>query len=421
MVDLLNKQEWVARRVDTVELLDDVLVRQRVTVDVRVDDVIDSANYWAFGDGDILRNPSLVPVPLAVIKKDLLMDFDLIDPSGAKVAAPTREEDSYAAACALFALANDILQSNVHERPRQRMFDVAYAFEHETDDLLRAPASWENEPSKQWAALAADDRFGDLLGQFAESFVLFGRANDSDTGTNLYKFSYLAPITVEVETPEALGLRPISFELPVKGAEACRSYHLRFAAPLDLEVESLSPNGDPEQWDGYWKRAHNRAHAYLTAIDADVASLTVSLRSVPSQFLRTAMLSSWMVLLIQVLVLVLSDEIGAIVEQGGADAAIAVLLVLPTVISTYVARPGSHRLSNRALTWPRILIGFSALFPYITAGHLLLEQPPSTVFLRVLAVASAGVAFHATLSWVLARRNVEDRPVPLMPIRSRKL
>ena len=75
-VDALVKDAgWVRRRVDTVRFVDSATLARSVTLDLDLAQVREAAVAAGFPT-------HAVPVPLAVLRKGLLLDFDLRDASG---------------------------------------------------------------------------------------------------------------------------------------------------------------------------------------------------------------------------------------------------------------------------------------------------------------------------------------------------
>ena len=76
------------------------------------------------------------------------------------------------------------------------------------------------------------------------------------------------------------------------------------------------------------------------------------------------------------------------------EAAVALLLVGPTLLAAYVSRPGEHILVARTLRWIRYLVSLSALLPYVGAATLVLRTDS-------LLAAHIWVGL-SVLSWALA-------------------
>src|SRR5688500_2897621 len=84
----LRDAPWLRRRVETVRFLDIDTVVRRTTLDVGVADVQQAtAACPVFPDRPL--------VPLAMIKKDLLVDFDLRDRGGGALAVVPRDVDTF--------------------------------------------------------------------------------------------------------------------------------------------------------------------------------------------------------------------------------------------------------------------------------------------------------------------------------------
>jgi hypothetical protein len=86
-------------------------------------------------------------------------------------------------------------------------------------------------------------------------------------------------------------------------------------------------------------------------------------------------------------------------DRHSLDASIALLLVLPGVVSTLLARPGEHHLVSRLLRGVRVLTLASAVTVYFAA-----------------AVVVAGVSGHALQKWWFALAAVSAIPSVVLGI-----
>jgi hypothetical protein len=67
------------------------------------------------------------------------------------------------------------------------------------------------------------------------------------------------------------------------------------------------------------------------------------------------------------------------INKTQVDSSAALLLVLPGVISTYLARPGEHHLVSRMLLGVRTLTVVSAMIVYLAAAVVVTDVAPGLV------------------------------------------
>jgi hypothetical protein len=80
---LVEPASWIHRRVETVEVLDHVSVRRRVSLDLTIDN-----KHEAFSPRDAR---SIGMIPLTLLRKETLRNFDLRDPDGKALPRSTRQ------------------------------------------------------------------------------------------------------------------------------------------------------------------------------------------------------------------------------------------------------------------------------------------------------------------------------------------
>jgi hypothetical protein len=108
-------------------------------------------------------------------------------------------------------------------------------------------------------------------------------------------------------------------------------------------------------------------------------------------------------------------------DAAESPAAVPTLLLLvPSVIAAYAARPGPHRLTAKMLTVARVALALSAAIPFVAAALLALaERDPNTGTVTDRSFESWWLA-GAILATLLAAVLVAARLFPL-PETTRKL
>src|SRR5687768_15335347 len=177
----LRDAPWLRRRVETVSFLDVDTVVRRTTLDVGIAEVLEASEGCPF----YVERPL---VPLAMLRKDLLTDFDLRDRQGGALAVVPRDVDSFFAWSTLCADAARVLGTESRAsagRRRQRapsavmahLRDLAFRFPEPGDDpydpTLRSwesPAGWTEVDRRAWRVLLENEPFARLLRDFTFNF-----------------------------------------------------------------------------------------------------------------------------------------------------------------------------------------------------------------------------------------------------------
>jgi hypothetical protein len=130
--------DWVKRRVETVELVSDTTVRRRVSVDFRMRSWLPKPMlHW---DGAFFHY-----IPIALLDKGRLLRFDLRDESGRALPLLTRRKNAMISAGTLAALAQFTIWT---ELGKQVGFEV-----------LRAGGSFPSDPRLIRLPRAVEDDF----------------------------------------------------------------------------------------------------------------------------------------------------------------------------------------------------------------------------------------------------------------------
>jgi hypothetical protein len=156
------------------------------------------------------------------------------------------------------------------------------------------------------------------------------------------------------------------------------SYHTEIEAPDELVVSSaqlleLRPNGRPAELssDAGVFRAHLHA--------ANLTRGTVALIDVRFRLRRSGLVvAAFLIGVLTTTVLASGWALHDLHVGSSPDVAAALLVALPGLFATYLARPGEHRLVKRLVGGLRLLIVVLAALSYAAAGSLAMDV--STTF-----------------------------------------
>ncbi len=423
---LLQDVDWVQRRVETISFVGSRGFERRVTLDIdgeRVRQIVRRS-------GGDLAAPILLP--LTVLNKGLLLDVDVRDAQGKSLTVVTSDMDARAGQAALLACLDTERHSafdvaTLSPAIRKTIYNAVRCFPSDDDrkvlshpeDATESVASWElaedlsgdPEDVRRWAEiLDQHEDFSSLLVNLTLRFMLMTPLHLADE-TVIIKYRYQ-----EVQEPSQLRLRerlgfrtftPMLVAAPVVGT-ATRE-HCRLLAPDGMCLDSvylwdvrggLGPGERARPAAGnerYQRRmTPERASIYTSGFKDRAQTgafwLAFALRPKRSGFLVPAQVALFASILLLVAGAV-SELLGGRLHRASGDsaaAAVAILLVLPSLVSAYFANQGEHELLSELLRLPRLGVVLAS-FATLLAGGSLIVGLSGTELISVW-LGSAGVS-----------------------------
>jgi|GEM_PF-5306669 len=395
---MLGHGSWLARRVETVSFLDSSRLEHRVTLDLdgrKIREIVRSSG----GDPD---QPILVP--LTILTKGLLLDLDLRAGDGRAMPVAVSDRDARAAQAAILAQLDEVGVGvgALSKAIRQSIFNAAYKrpsdadqegltyatdFEVEAWSLAQDLSSPEGETAR-WADLFKYPEFFDLMVTFTLRFMLMASLTCTDE-VQIVKYRY-----VESQQPselllfERLGGEPFSTLLPAPGVGNAAREHLRIDAPDGMFLESLylwdvpglltpgSRKIRPAQGARRYERRliPERGVIYTSGLGRGEYYVALSMRPKVQTFLRPSqltVLASFVFLVAGALAQTFGRRLSS--PSSNTEAAVALLLVVPSVMSAFLARAGEHQLLSDLLRWPRLAVGASAYISLLAGGAMVVH------------------------------------------------
>ena len=156
------------------------------------------------------------------------------------------------------------------------------------------------------------------------------------------------------------------------------SYHLEIAAPPDLEIDAAQLRFEravvgkdvmPENvTDG---GRLQRAHLYVSHVGSEFrAKAFIYFRRQRDAFLWSAFLTALLVVALLAVGLTRLDDLIGDQHANQSQTAAALLLITPTLLAAYLARPGEHRLASKILIGVRCLVVGTAFCAVVAVGVL---------------------------------------------------
>lgn len=403
---LLSQQDWVHRRVESFELLDDAVVSRQVSVDFTVPRHLADVSVSL----DAPEVSGVVDfVPLTMLRKQALRNFDLRDQAGDPVPLLTRPENARLTGDALVLIAERILGSAQVDGDLRAAFrglaqDKTPEAQATFDAWTRAsedPASPEHE---RWAALLGDDGFRDLAASLVSRYALVAHLPWQPGQRRVLKFAYeqsydRQALSRRQRWTRSLGWTPEVFVVGAPAANASSGYHLEIAAPDDLrlgQAELFALPSAPAQGEDPPEQVLTRdgpdpQRIHLNTLDArpglDV-SARIRIAADPQGFLPAGLATATLVF---VLLLVGRFRLSAVQQE--VEAMVAMLALIPGILVAYLVRPGEHALATALLAGVRVALVVSAAAAIAAATALIVEADATVLpIVWTTALGFAGLA-----------------------------
>lgn len=386
---------WVRRRVETVDFLGAGSLRRSVSVDFEIPDTD-------------FKTPRPLPVPLALLEKRQLVDFDVFDEARNALPVCTRAENSYAAWSMLAAVAAvEIRDADGNGAGRsveplwEDLWSIASGDAQGALEVLDGFAESEDHLGR---TLAESSFFDAVARTLATVFLLLVPVEGPAGQRRVIKFRYTLGHrrfgSATERFCQSMGWMPAGFEFYVPAVGESESYHFELAAPTDLEVaRSTLHLKDPvtgwEDIEGV--STGTRAHLYTTGKQPDVDGTAL----IWLQISRTGLLRSGCVVAGMICAVLLFFYATGRLDRPPRDIQSAILLTLPALVATLVVRPGEHGLVTELLLGVRSAVAMSGAVAYIAAlllgtgtrGEVLLVSWRVLLVLSSLCFVSLFLAF----------------------------
>lgn len=418
---LLNTwTEWVHRRVETFKFSDPVTLSRRLSTDF----ALPADVFTPFRDH---AGVPLHHVPLALLRKRKLTNFDLRDETGKALPLLTARENSAVAAATLVTCAEAVLASStqlgesVPEAIQRELWAVAASRSPVAAGSRLRRMLTETSPDRAvrtWQrGLLGDAPFLELAFDLARNFLVIVPLAVSRGERRIVKVSYdfhvsRPPTTIgNVVRRRVLGtdarrssapateplapldrvlrgaaIRQKTVVIPVPAIGQANSYHADFEAPNGLQLTRLrlfayDPAGKTTSERDAELRSLQRAHVFSNTDAQGVSGVLIAdLRPRKGTIVRAGLLTSTLALLLLVLVALALPSL-----RRDVGPAVALLLLVPGTLSAYVSRPREDEFTSAAVFGLRVLAAVPGACAVLAATVL--------VFGRRFSTAQGGGSF----------------------------
>lgn len=384
---LTHQKDWMVRRVENFQLLDDRTVVRRTSFDFQLPREIEGRPVF----------PTLRLIPLTTLAKKKLVAFDLRNERGDTLPLLDTRDNAAVAASALNMLAQSVIDRPVHQETRRLLTNIGgmptnvARAEHDRMAAGRMPNGDPAPPEVriEWEALVAHPVMQQLLSRLASEFILLTPVSKPFWARRVLKMSYqetYSPATDLGAVPwlaVRLGWSPVVIELDAPATGRCLSYHAELTAPDNSELLALyvDDGEDGLQWD--WEPqtappARGTLHVQVREGDSEKEGrVRAILRARRSGFLLPSVITCALAF-----GLLLGTRLQLAALSQSVEAGSALLLIVPALMAAYLLRPDEHALVTTILRGVRTMVVISATCAVSGAALLVVKlQAPWLPFL----------------------------------------
>lgn len=379
-----GERSWIRRRVETVQFLDVDTVSRRTTLDVGMAQVRTFEGSAPFFE----RRPI---VPLAVLSKELLVNFSIWDAADNRLTVVPSDVDSFLVWSALMNLANNALGCDVHQQHEAvstHIREVVQNFPAEGDSRddpivgsWTPKVAFSASDAAAWNRLLSNEPFVRNFRDFTFSFLMCTQLVAADH-PRVIKFEYHQFFPFQPDVAERTGWSATELQVEAPSVGWVRSYHLRVQAPPGtlftdaglfrvVEAHAARESRPATTYQRRLTAEWAQIHTAKTVRPADHV-MAIRLRPPLAGFLRAAALVSWFTAGVLIAGRCLMDRTVDSISSR-ADAAVAILVFGPTLLSAYLVRPDEHAVASRLLRPIRYAVAGSGLIAFVAAASLVLN------------------------------------------------
>jgi hypothetical protein len=407
---LLNEPDWVHRHVETVEVVDELIVRRQVTIDLSLP-WQPHAKVAHLGDSAVYFMPIL---PLRKIPA--ARTIDMRDEAGDALPLLTRTENAAISAEAMVCAARTMAGQSLPRPLERRLHRIA------ADDPSAARRAWE-DPLNLSAGVRDRIRSSGNYRRFLRvvhsavgSSLLWVGLEGRPGQRRVLKLTYEEEVGLETgwlgRMAMVLGWTGVKLRLELPHTRDASSYHFQLAAPEQLDVRAIGAQGilrdrDGEAIDPNIVISRPAGHYHAREVSAGVLEwMDVVLRVDRRGFVTTAMIASILIASLLTIFSTYSTDVASHEEVSAA-----VLLIGPAALTALAVDLRGRGLSARLLSGVRYAVitsaSLSALGATTLAGFTPFGFDHHEMWMLLMS-ASWVVALVITTTFVLSVGRVAD-------------
>jgi hypothetical protein len=384
-------------------------------------------------------------VPLSVMRRKTLVNFELRDDNGKPVPLPSLRQNQAITESVLLACADATLErANRRTRASAISNPEVAAFIHEvvSGDQQHLTAAYKSLSDGTAAPavlnLAGRRMFKAILDRLADNFVLWVMTPAEAPRRRTLKFCCDEPLHLFYREPgftgktyqlgdklkpwcpivwrSALGLATTRIRFPVPAAENTASFHFEIDAPPGVQIADASllagRPGEANPSLDYVQGGFPTVGLHVIEVpNGSLSRAQVDLQVVTRGWLMTSMFSSWAVFGL-LLVFATHDT----VLKGVGDLPTVILVGLAGGIAALIAQSDAKGLAAYLLRWTRALATIAVVLPLVATTFITFERIHPTHVPPALWTAVGVAGMIATLlsavcllSWFRLRQHKTGR------------
>jgi hypothetical protein len=390
-------QEWVHRRVESVEFRDDRTVLRSVSVDFTLPD-------WA-PSVTLAKNHVVRLVPLAHLKKRPLVGLDVFDEAGQSIPLLTGTQTGRMVAEGLVAFARKLVHGGLTGTLQPSLEQDLRAITG--DNLEEARKAWHSilhcGDDDERLKLASNRGFRMLTGRYQRNFLMLIPLQDEERARRVLKFRYVEPFRRTGGPWRLLVGEPHLARFEAPGVQEGGGYHLEIDLPDGVRVTSVSLGTgdqrtqaeDDDRPSTDRQVVGSKVHLCVRYFPYDArAEAQTGLRATRSGWLASACFSVWLIAIILAVGDVWLRSHAKAQYPNISSTGVTLLLVIPGIFASLLARHAEHAMVAHLLRAIRSLLVTCSLLIYVAAGTLLMA--------RTEAQLRRSWAVYATLATLIA-------------------
>lgn len=438
-----QSHRWIHRRVERIRFLDRETIHRQISVDFTLPTGVTPVG--RFEDRDVLIAPLFLlgkdhPRPLRIGKKwhwwaprrdehpprlpmALYSDVNFTDEVNRHIPLLKRGQSNQLANAMLQQAAAKTLKKPVSKKDRDEITAIAFAGRRHrrralNNLLLEEPEKGQDSPL---TALGKSE-FAELACMMATHSPVVCLFTDGPPGRSIVKLSCIEPMDEERASSKgrirrSFGWKSEYLSVGVTEIGASASHHIEIEIPDELQVNSVSLTGKRyisanKRWRDLKKEekdysvhqvgAASSGNIYMADLPyaRRMGRAVVKMRVRRPGFLFGALTISTIITAVLTTLALITPEI---MNGPSSEGTIAALLLFPSVVAAYIARPGEHVITARMLRWARFVLVGNAALPFLAVLFLLTTPESSS--------ESVGLNLGGIMDGLFAKIVPQDSPV----------
>jgi hypothetical protein len=355
----------------------------------------------------------------------LFSDLTLTDQTGAHQPLITRRESTRLTSALLRHAAIQVFRGQASDSQLKDLSVVAFADRLARKEALQRLLVARPSPRRELTPLGKSDA-AELICMLAACLPIICLFKNPP-GRSIVKLSYVAPLEDDEAMlkwliPRSMGWKSENLAVTVNEVGAAASHHIEIEIPDDLQVNYVSLTGKRyTRANVPWQDLNDRdkdcsirqvgtarsGNIYLSELPFSrrLGRISIKMRVRRTGFLMGALVTSIIITLVLLALTLFSEQI---VNSNSPATPIAALLLLPSLVAAYIARPGEHIITARMLRWSRFALVGNAALPFLAVFVYLISVPkPGSTSLLSRAIdnmfdtSPRELHAHALHSWLV--------------------